>query len=66
MRKDDCCSCCFLSVDFVWQVPCPAANDVWLESNLRLHKWDRCIDNFCDLLMLARERLGDEEVELFS
>ena len=31
---------------------------------MRLHKWDRCIDNFGDLLMLARERLGDEEVEL--
>jgi hypothetical protein len=68
MRRDDCCSCCFSAVDSVCHAlwTCPAANDVWLESNLRLHKWDRCVDNFCNLLMLAQGRLGDEEIELFS
>ena len=68
MRIDDCCSCCLQAVESaghaLWS--CPAANDVWLESHLKLHKWDRCIHNFCDLLMLVRERLEMEEVELFA
>ena len=45
MRRDGICFCCKVDVESVLHVicPCPAANDVWLQSGLSLHKWDRSI-----------------------
>ena len=45
---------------------CPVATDVWLESNLKIQKWDRFFNHFFDLMMFVKERLSSDEVELFA
>jgi hypothetical protein len=68
MRGEDNCQLCSGESESVvhslWA--CPWANAVWALSPLRVLKWDRCVPSFCDLLLMARARLGVEEVEMFA
>ena len=64
---DGLCSCCKHEVESVSHVlwSCPAANDVWLQSGLMLHKWDRFINSFFDLIVYAQTRLSLEDFQFF-
>uniref|UniRef100_A0A2N9EDK8 Reverse transcriptase zinc-binding domain-containing protein n=1 Tax=Fagus sylvatica TaxID=28930 RepID=A0A2N9EDK8_FAGSY len=67
MRRDGLCECCKQEVESdghaLWS--CMVANDVWLESKLSVHKWDRFVNCFFDLMVYARCRLNVEEMRLF-
>uniref|UniRef100_A0A2N9GZ45 Reverse transcriptase zinc-binding domain-containing protein n=1 Tax=Fagus sylvatica TaxID=28930 RepID=A0A2N9GZ45_FAGSY len=67
MRRDGICFCCKVDVESVSHViwSCPMANDVWLQSGLSLHKWDRSIYSFFDLLVCAQKRLKLGDLQLF-
>ena len=67
MRIEGLCFCCKQEVEFVSHVvwSCPAANDVWLQSNLSLQKWDRSIYCFFDLITCAQAKLKMEDFQLF-
>jgi hypothetical protein len=62
------CPCCCHETEFVGHTlwSCPVANDVWLESKLKLQKWDRSVNNFYDLILCVRLKLSLDEIELFS
>ena len=60
MRKDGVCPCCTQDVESYI-----AANDVWLESNLLVHKWDRSLHCFFDLMVYSRNHLGIEDLKFF-
>ena len=68
LKKDGLCPCCLIDVESVahclWS--CMAANDVWLETGLKLQKWDRFIPSFFDLMMFLPTRLSQEEVNMFA
>ena len=68
MCSDGCyliCDCATESMEHVlWA--CPMANDVWVASQIRVLKWDRSVQSFCNLLMMARSRLNVEEFEAFG
>jgi hypothetical protein len=53
MRDNGLCPGCTLVMEStghsLWT--CSVANDVWVESSLKLQKWDRYIPNFCDLMV---------------
>jgi hypothetical protein len=68
LRSDGGCPCCTKDVESVGHIlwSCPVANDVWVESQLPLHKWDRYISSFFDLMVVVQSRLTLEEVEFFS
>ncbi len=67
MRRDGICFCCKVDVESISHViwSCPAANDVWLQSGLSLHKWDRSIYSFFDLLVCAQKRFKLGDLQLF-
>ena len=44
----------------------PVANDVWLQSNLNMQKWDHSMHCFFDLMACVQARLVVEETQLFS
>ena len=60
MRKDGVCPCCTQDVESYI-----AANDVWLESNLLVHKWDCSLHCFFDLMVYSRHHFNLEELKLF-
>ena len=68
MRDNGLCPGCTQVIESVahslWT--CPVANDVWAESVLKLQKWDRFINSFCDLMGAVQDRLFVEEAEVFS
>ena len=68
LRSDGGCPGCTKDVESVGHIlwSCPVANDVWVESQLRLHKWDHYISSFFDLMVVVQSRLSLEEVEFFS
>ena len=68
MRDNGLCPGCTLASESMahslWT--CPVANDVWVESGLKLQKWDRFILNFCNLMETVWNRFSHEDVKLFS
>jgi hypothetical protein len=68
MRLEGSCPCCLHALESVDHIlwACPVAVDVWLESNLKIQKWDRFFNHFFDLMMFVKERLSSDEVELFA
>ena len=53
MRDNGLCPGCTLVMESTTHTlwTCSVANDVWVESSLKLQKWDRYIPNFCDLMV---------------
>uniref|UniRef100_A0A2N9ISR7 Reverse transcriptase zinc-binding domain-containing protein n=1 Tax=Fagus sylvatica TaxID=28930 RepID=A0A2N9ISR7_FAGSY len=68
MRGDGCCPVCVGATESAEHVlwMCPMANDVWVASTLPVLKWDRLVHSFCDLIVMARSRLGRGDLEFFA
>ena len=67
MRKYGVCSCCLSEMESMLHVlwSCPAANDIWLQSGLKVQKWGRSIHNFLDLMAFIQSRLSVDKIHFF-
>ena len=67
MRQDGACPCCTHEMETVVHAlwACVTANDVWIQSQLPVHKWDRSLHCFFDLIEYSRDHLGLDDLKFF-
>ena len=67
MRQDGACPCCTHELETVVHAlwACVAANDVWIQSQLPVHKWDRSLHCFFNLMVYSWDHLGLDDLKFF-
>ncbi|XP_059445337.1 uncharacterized protein LOC132177129 [Corylus avellana] len=68
IATDPLCPICCMEEEIVGHVlwSCPAARDVWMEGNVKIHKSSSDEDTFCHILQKLSERLTGDDFDLVA